>query len=129
MDVIIQSPPNITELANYIALQNREPCNHIGYCGQKAAEIKDTMLNDFGDVAISDAFVTAYKSDQIVGAFGLDVDASRNIAEAWGPFVSMTKEWQSIANRLWNKLISTMHIHNIDFFINKENKQAQIFLD
>src|SRR5690625_3037315 len=104
-NVNIQSPPNIKELATYIAEKNKDPQYHIGYCGQKKAEIEETMLNEFGDIPISDAFAVAYKNDQMIGAFGLDVDASRNSAEAWGPFINRDEKSQIIANQLWNKLI------------------------
>lgn len=128
MNMMIQSSLNIEELAAYIAEKNRESRHHIGYCGQNEAEIKETLLNEFGDIPVSDAFSVAYKNNQIIGVFGLDVDVNKNTAEAWGPFINPAEKWQMIAHQLWNNLINKIDIHHINFFINEKNKQIQTFL-
>jgi len=128
MNVMIQSPSNIKELVSYIAKKNREPQYHIGYCGQNEAEMKATLLNEFGDIPVSDAFSVAYKNNQIIGVFGLDVDVNKNTAEAWGPFINLNEKWQMIAHQLRNTLIHKIYINQINFFVHEENKQVQIFL-
>ncbi|MFJ8530329.1 GNAT family N-acetyltransferase [Bacillus sp. NPDC094106] len=120
----------LIELASFIANLNRIPEHHVGYCGIKADEIKDTLENDFSDYCFTDSFTIMYEDKKIIGALGFDVNSKMKTAEIWGPFIHKEEDWEKIAKKMWGIGLSKLGgmVHSFHGFFNKENKNAQEFM-
>lgn len=129
MSIIISAPQDIRSLTDYIAHCNSQIEQHIGFCGEDSSAILEEMENDFSDLSIEESFLVAYEDSIIVGAIGLDIDQADGSAEVWGPFVN--KNDMEVTEKLWNDILITVpaEIKNFKFFINKQNKFVEIFLN
>ncbi|WP_374055773.1 GNAT family N-acetyltransferase [Rossellomorea sp. FM04394] len=130
MQITIQPPVSLEQLSRFIEKKNNQSQHHIGYCGEKASEILDSLETDFSDLGASKSFLVAYRGEQMIGALGFDIDLEDQSAEAWGPFVDEEEDWINIASELMKRLLSSLEkrLERIYFFINEENEQAREFL-
>ncbi|KGR85445.1 GNAT family N-acetyltransferase [Lysinibacillus odysseyi] len=115
------------ELAQFLAEMNQSKQNHIGFCGEKALEIEQTLTEDFIDQDGNAAFFVARsETGEMTAAIGLDMD--EETAEVWGPFNrSAAPEEQT---RLWEACIQAYpEIKRFFFFINEENRAQQLFAE
>ncbi|MGE6753582.1 GNAT family N-acetyltransferase [Rossellomorea sp. NPDC071047] len=130
MQITIQPPVSLEQLSLYIEKKNNQSQHHIGYCGEKASEILDSLQTDFSDLDVSKSFLVAYRGEHIVGALGFDIDLEDQSAEAWGPFVNEEEDWGYVANELMRRLLSSLEnpLERIYYFINERNEQSMEFL-
>jgi ribosomal protein S18 acetylase RimI-like enzyme len=130
MQITIQPPGSLEKLSRFIEKKNNQSQHHIGYCGEKASEILDSLETDFSDLDVSKSFLVAYRGEHIIGALGFDIDLEDQSAEAWGPFVNEEEDWVDIANELMIRLLSSFEnpLERIYYFINERNEQAKGFL-
>jgi len=129
MNIVIESPRNNKDLAEYLAKMNTVTCQHIGYCGESKEEIYDTLTSEFSDLDLTKSFMVAYLNEEIVGAIGLDIDLEDRSAEVWGPFVSKAFIDTDLVNELWEKVtdLSASQVDQYNFFLNLENVFAKEF--
>jgi len=130
MQITIQPPGNLEQLSRFIERKNNQSQHHIGYCGEKASEILDSLETDFSDLDVSKSFLVAYRGEHIIGALGFDIDLEDQTAEAWGPFVDEEEDGGYVANELMRRLLSSLGnpLERIYFFINERNELAKRFL-
>jgi ribosomal protein S18 acetylase RimI-like enzyme len=123
----IEKVKNLQELALFLAEINKHKESHIGYCGEKVEEIYQTIMEDFvasdGDIK----FIIARNSiGKIIAAIGFDID--KTSAEVWGPFNKTASV--KIQYQLWEQLVNeNPTVRTFYFFINKENKNQQNFMN
>ena len=129
MDIVIESPRDIDDLAAFLAAMNSEASQHIGYCGEAKDEIYDTLTSDFSDIDLANSFMVAYEKEEIIGAIGLDIDLEDRSAEVWGPFVSEAFKQTDLVNGLWEKVTAhtSSQVDQYNFFLNLENIYAKEF--
>ncbi|MDQ0206657.1 GNAT family N-acetyltransferase [Alkalicoccobacillus murimartini] len=128
MEISIDTPNNLKELASFLEKMNNQSTSHIGFCGEEQNEIYDTLVHDFSDLDINDSFLVAYEHSEIVGAIGVDVDSEKKYADVLGPFVANND--LQIAQSLWEKMMTNMpdEIKTFSFFFNQENTFVLNFL-
>ncbi|MBB4826182.1 ribosomal protein S18 acetylase RimI-like enzyme [Sporosarcina luteola] len=128
MTLTIENPRNMRELAVFVAEANKQPCHHVGFCGEKTEEIIDGLQKDFSDLEWRQSFRVAYQSDQIVGALGFDVDLADQSAEVWGPFV--LEEDLELADMLWDVLYKSVEdqVNHFHFFYQVQNETLKRFI-
>lgn len=118
--------PDKRLLASFIAGLNRDPKQHVGYCGQDPDEIEHTLEHEFPP--LDESFAVRYERGELIGALGLDIDAGSRRAEIWGPFIRCPQEqWQQIAMQLWNRMRNAA-AHRVDIFYgfyNEMNEDCQ----
>lgn len=127
MNETIEKAKDLEELSRFLSEMNKQKISHIGYCGEKAASICETLKEDFinNDGAIN-FFVARSNTGEIVAAIGLDMDESS--AEVWGPF-NQTSSVQ-LQHQLWKQLVNgNPTVQTFYFFINKENIEQQAFMN
>lgn len=105
--------------AAFIAQLNRNPSDHIGYCGTVYEEILHTFTEDFGDVPAADTFVVAELDGEISGLLGFDADLKRGVAELWGPFTKPQSVDLSLA--LLRNLPLPQTMRKLQVFCNAQN--------
>ena len=129
MNIVIESPRNNIDLAEFLAKMNTVSCQHIGYCGESKEEIYDTLTSEFSDLDVTKSFMVAYEKEEIVGAIGLDIDLEDKSAEVWGPFVSEAYLHTDLVDELWEKVtaLSSSQVNRYNFFLNLENTYAKEF--
>ena len=115
MEATIEKAVDIEELSRFLSEQNQHKQSHIGYCGKKAEEIYQALVEDFVN-----------ESGEMIAAIGVDIDGTS--AEVWGPFnKNATVDLQY---RLWKQLVKEYPtIQTYNFFINRENKMQQFFMN
>lgn len=130
MNIRIEPPRCMRELATYLQKMNAKMENRVGYCGSTESEIYDTLVNDFSDLELEQSFAVAYQNDVIVGAIGLDIDKDDLSAEVWGPFISDPTMNPNLVNDLWEKVLefTQVQFENFQFFLSKENSYGREFV-
>lgn len=120
---------DVKQLAIFIATLNKEEAHNVGYCGDEANEIENTLYHEFSDYPIERSFTVLYEGEVIVGALGFDVDEEDKSAEVWGPFIQ-GENWLDTAKELWEtglaKLEST--VHSFYGFYNVKHTYAESFM-
>ena len=127
MEATIEKAVDIEELSRFLSEQNQHKQSHIGYCGKKAEEIYQALVEDFVNESGEISFVVARNdSGEMIAAIGVDIDGTS--AEVWGPFnKNATVDLQY---RLWKQLVKEYPtIQTYNFFINRENKMQQFFMN
>ncbi|MDQ0175281.1 GNAT family N-acetyltransferase [Bacillus chungangensis] len=127
MSIIYQQPVDVGALAAFIAELNTDKQHHVGYCGEKASEIANTLTTNFSDDDLDRSFAVAYKDGKMIGALGFDVDTEEAEAEIWGPFINRQEDWLQIAENLWDTSMSKLNgsVHTFYGFYHEENQSAQ----
>ncbi|WP_211748275.1 GNAT family N-acetyltransferase [Paenibacillus sp. Marseille-Q4541] len=123
---------NLKDIAEFIARINSNPASHVGYAGDNAAEIKDTLLHEFSDLALSDSLHVLMEEELIVGVLGFDVDIELGQAEIWGPFIDDSSvDWHDAADILWSEGTRKLdgRIQTYSGFYNAKNLQARQFMN
>ena len=126
MEATIEKAVDIEELLRFLSEQNQHKQSHIGYCGEKAEEIYQALVEDFVNESGEISFVVARNdSGEIIAAIGVDIDGTS--AEVWGPFNKNASV--DLQYRLWKQLVKEYPtIQTYNFFINQENKMQQLFM-
>lgn len=111
------------KISKFIAKLNKDKENHIGYCGDDAEEIQNSLMEDM-DIPFEKSFIIASENDKIIGALGFDADMEKGNAEIWGPFIE--KSGWNIAHEMWNRMMQLLpkKIKLVSMFIDKENKNC-----
>ena len=126
MNATVEKVKNLDELSVFLSEMNNRRESHIGYCGEKAEEIHQTLKEDFVENEDVNFVIARNSPGEIIAAMGLDIDETT--AEVWGPFNKTTS--QSLQYKLWDQLLNEHPtIETFYFFINKENTQQQKFMD
>lgn len=85
MNEKIEKVKDLEELSRFLSKLNKQKKSHIGYCGENAEEIYQTLKEDFvsddGDISF---LIARNNIGKIVAAIGFDIDETS--AEVWGPF-------------------------------------------
>ncbi|ADU28917.1 GNAT family N-acetyltransferase [Evansella cellulosilytica] len=125
----IDDPKDLEEIAAFIAGLNNDKKHHVAYCGTKKEEVLHTLQDDFSDLPLEKSIVAAYENNQLVGVLGLDIDASSNEGELWGPFV-VHSDWQKVALLMWHHLLAQLapfSLKTVFGFHNVHNKECDTF--
>jgi len=109
--ITIGKMENIREIASFISMLNQQARHHVGYCGEQAEEIEETLVNEFSELALNDSVFVAYHNNKMLGVIGFDVDVEKRQAEVWGPFIKNEPDWLAIAIPLWNTGVKTIKDH------------------
>ncbi|MDV2684375.1 N-acetyltransferase [Alkalihalophilus lindianensis] len=119
---------NLDKLAIYLEEMNNKPESHIGFCGEKVSEIRDTLKDEFSDLPLEKSFIVATEGQTVIGALGVDVDKDEGSAEVWGPFTSTNED---VEGEMWNTLMTSLEseVQTFMFFINKNNERATTFVE
>lgn len=127
MTIVYRQSVDVGALAAFIAELNTDKHHHVGYCGEKASEIVDTLTTDFSDYHFDCSFTIAYEDGKIIGALGFDVDVKQEEAEIWGPFINRQEDWLQIAENLWNASLLKLNgsVHTFYGFYHEKNQNAQ----
>ncbi|MFJ7667476.1 GNAT family N-acetyltransferase [Lysinibacillus sp. NPDC097195] len=127
MFATIEKALDIEELAQFLAEMNKQKTSHIGYCGDEAEEILQTLQADFIAKDGTINFIIARNHEgAIIAAIGIDMDDAS--AEVWGPFNQTGSS--DLQQRLWQQLVSVYPtVQSYYFFINHQNLQQQAFMD
>lgn len=114
------------ELAHFLATVNQQKHTHIGYCGDNAREIEQTLTEDFIDPDGNAAFfVVRNEAGKLSAALGLDMDGA--VAEVWGPFNRSAAPEEQL--RLWETCSQAYpDVQKFFFFLNEENRMQQEFM-
>ncbi|MFC7686554.1 GNAT family N-acetyltransferase [Ureibacillus sp. GCM10028918] len=115
------------ELAKFLVELNTQKSFHIGYCGDKAEEVYETLKEDFVQENGEVSFQVARNTDgEIDAAIGLDIDGER--AEVWGPYNKTSS--LTLQHQLWEQLLKEYPtIRAFNFFLNSENLKQQDFMN
>lgn len=125
MSIVYRQSIDVSALAAFIAKLNTDKQHHVGYCGEKASEIADTLTTNF-DYDLDRSFTVAYEDGKMIGALGFDVDAEEAGAEIWGPFINRQEDWLQIAEGLWDASMSKLDgsVRTFYGFYHEENQNA-----
>ncbi|WP_309228352.1 GNAT family N-acetyltransferase [Virgibacillus saliphilus] len=123
----IEKVVDFQELSLFLSDINKHKNSHIGFCGEKPAEIHQTLKEDFiGDDGDVTFFIARNNSGEIVAAIGLDIDETT--AEVWGPFNQTPSV--NLQHELWKNILNANPtVQTFEFFINKENTQQNMFME
>ncbi|WP_077618160.1 GNAT family N-acetyltransferase [Bacillus sinesaloumensis] len=123
----VEKATDLEELALFLSKMNKQKETHIGYCGIKVEEIRQTLEEDFINENGELNFQIARNTEgEIVAAVGIDIDDT--FAEVWGPY-NQTPSVE-LQEQLWKRLTREYPtVQTYSFFINKENKQQQRFMN
>jgi len=127
MNEVIEKAKDLEELSRFLSELNKQKKSHIGYCGEKAEDIYQTLKEDFvGDDGDITFLVARSNLGEIVAAIGVDRDETS--AEVWGPFNQTSSV--KLQHQLWEQLKNeNPTVQAFYFFINKENTEQQLFMN
>jgi ribosomal protein S18 acetylase RimI-like enzyme len=83
---------------------NNQSAHHIGYFGLDRVDIRHTLeqLNP----PLAYGFMLAFDQGQLVGLFGIEVDAEIDRAWLFGPLIDHPDDWHPLADRLYDAVRS-----------------------
>jgi ribosomal protein S18 acetylase RimI-like enzyme len=118
---------NVKEIANFIAMLNKQDEHCVGFCGTNEEEIADTLANEMD---VDNYFVTMYEDGELIGVLGLDADEESKVAEIWGPFIK-SEEWLNVATTMWQALLAKIPTKMSTFygFYHNKNSRAEEFMN
>ncbi|SDQ10310.1 Ribosomal protein S18 acetylase RimI [Carnobacterium viridans] len=127
MNVTIEKAKDLDELSAFLSEVNKRKRSHIGYCGEKAEGIHQSLKEDFVASDSDIKFIIARNSTgEIIAGIGFDIDETS--AEVWGPFNKTSSV--KLQYQLWEQLVNeNPAVQTFYFFINKENIQQRTFMD
>jgi len=129
--ITIGKMENIREVASFISALNQQAGHHVGYCGEQAEEIEETLMNEFSELALNDSVFVAYHNNEISGVIGFDVDVEKRQADVWGPFIKNEQDWLTIAIPLWNTGVKMIkdHVDTLFGFYNVKHGNAKQLME
>lgn len=115
---------DLSTIASFIEQQNQISESHIGFCGLAKEEIENALIEDLTDMPFTETFVLTYNKGKLIGIMGFDYDASRAVAEIWGPFVEA--DYCNTLNDAWRflKNLFPKTLLRADFFPNAKHSVA-----